>query len=168
MDFIMGFIADLKYIVFFIVAFLAAASFYVFKIKGKSFAYWKRNEGKGASASAALGISVIIGLAFLGYTIFYSPPVKAESDMFLNGTWFNNAAVYIGIDSTRKTSAQCVEGGTDDRLTSNMGFHGSIWRHRNKRHDVSGKLTHHSCVFGKDRNGYDGVGGTYTYWFYKK
>ena len=168
MDFIMGFIADLKYMLFFIVAFLSAASFYVFKIKGKSFSYWKQNEGEGAAASAALGISVIIGLAFLGYTIFYSPPAKAESDIFLNGTWFNNAAVYIGIDSTLKSSAHCYEGGTDDKLISNMGFHGSIWRHINKRHDVSGKYTHNSCVFGRDKNSDDGLSATYTYWFYQK
>ena len=164
----MGFVADLKYIVFFIAALLLLASFYVFVIKRKSFTLWKKSEGKGAAASAALGISVIIGLAFIGYSLFYSANAKAGSDMFLNGTWFNNAAVYIGIDSTRKTSAQCVEGGTDDRLTSNMGFHGSLWRHINKRHDVSIKYTHHSCVFGKDRNGYDGLSGTYTYWFYQK
>ena len=168
MDFIMGFVADLKVIVFFIVAILAAASFYVFVIKRKSFSFWKQSEGKGAAASAGLGISVIIGLAFIGYSLFYSANAKAGSDMFLSGTWFNDAGVYIGIDSTLKTSAHCVEGGTDDRLTSNMGFRGSLWRHENKRHDVSIKYTHNSCVFGKDRNGYDGIGGTYTYWFYQK
>ena len=168
MDFIMGFIDVLKYMLFFIAALLLSASFYVFVIKRKSFTFWKQNEGKGAAASAVLGISVIIGLAFLGYTIFYSPPAKADSDMFLGGTWFNDCGVFIGIDSTIKSSAHCVEGGTDDTLISNMGLSCSLWRHKNKKHEVSGKYSHNSCVFGKDRNSDDGLGFGYTYWFYQK
>jgi hypothetical protein len=166
--FIMGFIGDMKIMLSFIAVILGLASFYVFIIKGKSFAFWKKNEGEGSAASAALGISVIVGFAFIGYSLFYSANAKAGSDMFLGGTLFNEFGVYIGIDSTFKTSPQCVEGGTDDKLTSNMGAVGNIWRHVNKRHDLSGKLTHHSCVFGKDRNGYDGLGLMYTYWFYRR
>jgi hypothetical protein len=30
-------------------------------------------------------------------------------------------------------------------------------------HDVSLRYSHHSCVFGKDRNGYDGLGLSYSW-----
>jgi len=164
----MGFVAEMKTMLLFIVVILGLAFFWVFGIKGKSFKFWKNNEGEGSAASAALGIFIIIGFAFVGYSLFYSANTKASSDMFMGGTLFNEFGVYIGIDATLKTSAQCVEGGTDDKLTSNMGLVGNLWRHQNKRHELDGKYTHHSCVFGKDRNGYDGLGLNYTYWFYRR
>ena len=101
-----------------IVIFIAAI--YVFVIIGKSFKGWKVKEGKGAAASAVLGVGSIILLAAaitLVGAIFGSSNANADTDM--NGTFFNDTSVFLGIDHTFKVSPQCVEGGTDDRLTSN-------------------------------------------------
>ena len=119
---------------------------------------------KGSAASALLGVSAIMLLA-LAITvvgaIFGASNANADTDM--NGTFFNDTSVFMGIDHTFKVSPQCVEGGTDDRLTSNLGINQNIWRSYNKIHDISLRYTHHSCVFGRDRNGYDGLGLNYNW-----
>ena len=163
-DFIMNFLneARIALIITGIVIFIAAI--YVFVFLGKSFKGWKVKEGRGAAASAVLGVGSIILIAFIFSAlaaIFGSSKAHASTDM--NGTFFNYTSVFLGIDHTFKVSPQCVEGGTDDRLTSNLGINQNLWRSYNKVHDVSLRLTHHSCVWGKDRNGYDGLGLSYSW-----
>tara|TARA_R110000772_G_scaffold198279_2_gene308964 strand:- start:307 stop:825 length:519 start_codon:yes stop_codon:yes gene_type:complete len=146
------------------------AMIWVFGIGKKSLKVWISKEGKGAIASAALGVVSIIGIAaFLTLVtgVFASSKANAASDMFTEGTWFNETSVFLGIDSTLKVSPQCVEGGTDDRLTSNLGIRQNIWRSQSKVHDITFKYTHHSCVFGKDRNGYDGFGLEYNWYIFR-
>ena len=150
---------------------IAAAMVLVFVIGKKSFKGWLANEGQGAMASAVLGVVSVIGLAALltiVVSIFGSAKASAQSDMFTGGTWFNETSVFMGIDSTFKVSPQCVQGGTDDRLTSNLGIRQNVWLSKDKVHDIGLKYTHHSCVFGKDRNGYDGIGLEYNWFIFKK
>ena len=164
MEFIINFLneARIALIITGIVIFIGMI--YVFVYRGKSFKGWKVKEGKGAAASAVLGVGSIVLIAFfisvLG-AIFGASKAHASTDM--NGTFFNDTSVFLGIDHTFKVSPQCVEGGTDDRLTSNLGINQNLWRSYNKVHDVSLRYTHHSCVFGKDRNGYDAFGFNYTW-----
>jgi hypothetical protein len=163
-DFIMNFLneARIALIITSIVIFIAAI--YVFVIMGKSFKGWKVKEGRGAAASAVLGVGSIILLAFIFSAlaaIFGPSNANAETDM--NGTFFNDTSVFLGIDHTFKVSPQCVEGGTDDRLTSNLGINQNLWRSYNKVHDVSLRYSHKSCVFGKDQNGFDGIGLVYNW-----
>ena len=163
-DFIMDFLSEAGIALIITGIVILAAAIYVFVIMGKSFKGWKVKEGKGAAASAVLGVGSIILLAAaitLVGAIFGASNANASTDM--NGTFFNDTSVFLGIDHTFKVSPQCVEGGTDDRLTSNLGINQNIWRSYDKVHDVSLRLTHHSCVWGKDRNGYDGLGLSYSW-----
>jgi hypothetical protein len=163
-DFIMNFLNEAKIALIITGIVILAAAIYVFVFLGRSFKGWKVKEGRGAAASAVLGVgSIILIAAFITIVgaIFGSSNANAETDM--NGTFFNETSVFLGIDHTLKVSPQCVEGGTDDKLTSNLGIRQNIWRSGNKVHDVSFKYTHHSCVFGKDRNGYDGFGLEYNW-----
>tara|TARA_R110000824_G_scaffold62042_1_gene164504 strand:+ start:5060 stop:5572 length:513 start_codon:yes stop_codon:yes gene_type:complete len=163
-DFIMNFLNEALIALIITSIVILAAAIYVFVFLGRSFKGWKVKEGKGAAASAVLGVGSIILLAFIFSAlaaIFGSSNANADSDM--NGTFFNDTSVFLGIDHTFKVSPQCVEGGTDDRLTSNLGINQNLWRSYDKVHDVSLRLTHHSCVWGKDRNGYDGLGLSYSW-----
>ena len=163
-DFIINFSNEARIALIITGIVISIAAIYVFVFMGKSFKGWKVKEGKGAAASAVLGVGSIILIAFYFSAlaaIFGSSNASADTDM--NGTFFNDTSVFMGIDHTFKVSPQCVEGGTDDRLTSNLGINQNIWRSYNKIHDISLRYTHHSCVFGKDRNGYDGLGVNYNW-----
>ena len=160
----MNFLNETRIALIFTGIVISIAAIYVFVFLGKSFKGWKVKEGKGAAASAVLGIGSIILLAFIFSAlaaIFGSSNANADSDM--NGTFFNDTSVFLGIDHTFKVSPQCVEGGTDDRLTSNLGINQNLWRSYNKVHDVSLRYSHKSCVFGKDQNGFDGLGLVYSW-----
>jgi hypothetical protein len=164
MEFIMNFLNEVRIALIITGIVILIAAIYVFVFLGKSFKGWKVKEGKGSAASAVLGVGLIMLIAAfitLVGAIFGASNASAETDM--NGTFFNDTSVFLGIDHTFKVSPQCVEGGTDDRLTSNLGINQNLWRSYNKVHDVSLRYTHHSCVFGKDRNGYDGLGLSYSW-----
>jgi hypothetical protein len=162
----MDIMSHIKVMITMILGVIALLLFYVFVVKGESFGEWKKTTGKGSLASAALGIAVIVGSA-IGLTLLFSPKASA-SDMFGDWTWNNGVYTYIGIDYTKGVSPQCVEGGADDRATSNMGFGWQAGRSADKRHELNAKTTHHSCVLGKDRNGYDSLFGLeYRYWIYR-
>jgi hypothetical protein len=161
MEFIINFLQEVVVATVFIAVFILAYSFYIFKIKEVSFKDWKKSEGKGAIASALLGVGSTMLLAgILTILVAIFNPVKAESfsESLKGGTWFNETSVYLGIDYTAKTSPQCVRGISDDRGTSNLGILQNIWMSKNKNFAWNFKYTHHSCVIGKDRNGYDGAG----------
>jgi hypothetical protein len=146
-----------------ILTMIASYAFYVFKIKRKSFKEWRENEGLGSAASAGLGVGGIILIAFIIFVVsaIFS---QAKSESLTNGTWFNSTSIFIGIDVTRGVSPQCVEGGADNKGTSNMGIRQNLFMSQNKVFAINGKYTHHSCVIGKDRNGYDGLGLEFE-WF---
>jgi hypothetical protein len=143
---------------------MAVRMFYVSVIKTASLSKWNVIEGKVAAASPALGVFSITVVISIVIAIF-APKAEAASDM--EGSYFNFTSVFMGIDHTPKVSPQCVEGGTDDKLTSNLGIRQNIWQSSNKIHDVTFKYTHHSCVFSKDRNGYDGFGVEYNWYFFR-
>ena len=76
----------------------------------------------------------------------------------------SGASMYAGLDQTFKQSPQCVAGGSDDRITSNIGFKG--WHEVTEDVVVYSKYTHHSCAFSPDRNSYDAVGAGVEYRFW--
>ena len=120
---------------------IAGYMFYVFKVQRKSIKQWLGQEGEGSIASAALGVGSIILITFILFVITsLLSPAKAES--LKGGTWFNDTSVFLGIDQ-------------------------NIWRSEKKVFDINAKYTHHSCVLGKDRNGYDAVGVKFV-WFLKR
>ena len=162
--FIMNFFTEMWIAIIITMIVISAGIIYVFVYMGKSFAAWKAREGKGAAASALLGVFSIIALAFIisvTGAVFGSFKANAQTDM--NGTFFNDTSVFMGIDHTFKVSPQCVEGGIDDRLTSNLGINQNVYRTHDKTHAIDLRYTHHSCVFGKDRNGYDALGLHYVW-----
>ena len=164
-----------------VVVLLAAFVLYVKNPKK----WWKEQDGKGAAASALLGIAVILVVGtVLGLLLYplsgkaeeiqqaeaysvedaraydYTKLVNSSSSFIASGKFFNYAYVYAGIDRTFKVSPQCVPKGNfaDDRLTSNMGFGINLWKSESSRVLVDGIYHHQSCVFGSDRNSYDGLG----------
>jgi len=146
---------------------ISASMIYVFVLMGKSFSKWKSEEGRGAAASALLGVGSIIAIAFI-ITIIGAIFGASKANADMNGTFFNSTSVFLGIDHTLKVSPQCVQGGTDDRLTSNLGIDQNIWISSSRVHNISLRYTHHSCVFGKDRNGYDGFGLMYSWTLFSR
>ena len=140
--------------VIFVVLFLSMVI--VLKPRGIS-AWYKGKDGKGALASAALGIIVVC----VGGLLIYLLTGQAKAQSVLDnryGHFINHAYTWAGIDYTRNVSPQCVPQSTDDRLTSNMGFGLNLYQSPSRRVDVDMTWTHHSCVFGSDRNSYDGIG----------
>lgn len=79
-------------------------------------------------------------------------------------TGCSGASMYAGLDQTFKQSPQCVDGGSDDRVTSNIGFKG--WHTLADDVTLYAKYTHHSCAFSPDRNSYDAVGAGVEYKFW--
>ena len=164
-------IAFMLTIIFLVIAFVFAKAFLW---KKKVFSEWKDSEGKGSIASAALGIVSIIGMSFFAALVVFlvsgssNANANRYSDMFIDGSWNNGVYTFIGVDYTRGVSPQCKKGGADDKATSNMGIGWQSWRSLNKRHELDVQFTHHSCVIGKDTNGYDGLGGKYVYWIFRK
>lgn len=148
----MGFIADLVFFYFLVIALIVLVGFVAFKRKGIDLSYFKSGVGKGAIASAGLAL---VSIAVLALLIFFIPNnANAEP----SGTWFNDAGVYMGLDQTRKISPQCTPESVDNKGTSNLGLWGNVWQSSDKMIRVNTRYTHHSCFIGKDRNGYDGLG----------
>lgn len=74
----------------------------------------------------------------------------------LVGCGVHNPRIYLGLDTMKKTSPQCKEGGGDTHTTSNVGVVATIYDR--PTYDVEGVITHHSCAFSGDRNSYNGIG----------
>lgn len=126
-------------------------------------AWAKTKDGKGAIASMLLGIGVIV---IVGVLMAFANKAYAQANTILDnrfGHFFNYAYTFAGVDYTRKVSPQCVAGSQDDRLTSNMGFGLNMWESTSRRVSMDLRYTHHSCVIGKDRNSYDGLGLSVTW-----
>ena len=81
-----------------------------------------------------------------------------------NGTYLNDASVYVGIDETKGRSPMCERNQVDDNATSNLGLRLNVWEWEALR--VNGKITHHSCAFGADAKGYNAAGVELEYRFY--
>ena len=98
-----------------------------------------------------------MSIAITSLVIFLFPN-NANANPFKDGSWFNDAGVYIGVDYTRKISPQCEPDGVDNRGTSNLGAWFNIWQDKTGTLRINSNYTHHSCYLGEDRNGYDGLG----------
>lgn len=126
----------------------------VFGVGIKKLPAWAKSKaGKGALASMALGVAVILITGLLAE--------KAQAQSALDtryGNFLNNAYVFAGIDQTRKVSPQCVAGSQSDHMTSNMGMGINVWQSPSRRVALDVQWTHHSCVLGVDQKSYDGLG----------
>jgi len=126
-------------------------SYMAWKLRGVNWIeYFKTSDGKGILKGIILAPLVIVIFAFILSLI----PSKAQAQ----GTWFNDASVFIGIDSTKKISPQCDANTIDDRGTSNLGVKLNIWQSSSENVRINSKYTHHSCVLGSDDKSYDAVG----------
>jgi len=111
--------------------------------------YFSTKTGRGILKGIVLAPVVILLIALL---------LSLLNKAHAQGTWFNEAGVFIGLDRTFKQSPQCQANTVDDRGTSNLGVWGNLWQSDSKRVQVNLKYTHHSCALGADRNGYDAAG----------
>lgn len=107
--------------------------------------HFMKTEGKGALFGIAL--AVLIPVLIAGVVTV----AKADEVKYLQDT-----VIFAGIDSTKKLSPQCYEGGVNDRFTSNLG----ITQHLVGYKDVSSHImyTHHSCAINRDLRSYDAIG----------
>jgi len=169
-----GFITDLAFFLLCAVVIIVVWAAIQFKFSATAFKKWlKSREGLGATASAALGVGSICGLALVLYLIgMVIAPNAARanppSDMFKKGTWFNDNSVYLGLDYTLKQSPQCKDSSVDEHGTSNIGFRQNIWQRADGRFRLNATYTHHSGFLCADRNGYDGFGVNVEWFLYKK
>lgn len=133
----------------------------LFGIGPKNIIPWAKSKaGMGAIASMVLGVVVVVVVG-IAVTLFTGLFQKADAQSILDnkyGHFLNNAYVFAGIDYTKNLSPQCVQGTTQDHLTSNMGMGINLWQSISYRVHVDLQWTHHSCVVGVDRNSYDGLG----------
>lgn len=122
----------------------------VWKLWGHSWKeYFSTKDGLGILKGIILAPVIIIIIALF---LFLIPGAHAQ------GTWFNDASVFAGLDYTKKLSPQCERNAIDDRGTSNLGVKLNIWESESRRVRVNSKYTHHSCALGVDDRQYDGVG----------
>ena len=110
-------------------------------------AYFSRN-GKRLKKSALGGI---IAFAAAGILL-------ASISSYVSAGWFEYGEVYLGVDRTLSHTGTCDEGENSDRMTSNGGLVGNLYRSDDKRFSWNGKLTHHSCISNGDRFIYDAAG----------
>ena len=108
--------------------------------------YFSGRTGRGILKGVIL--AVVFSLVMVGLSLLTG----------CTGTYFNDAAVYAGLDYTKKLSPQCKHGGPDDHTTSNLGLRGGLYRSDDKKFDINVKYTHHSCAFSPDAASYDAVG----------
>lgn len=142
----------------FVLAVLAIAAILillVFKSPKAALAYFRTPGGK----QARTGILLFVGIGVLAVLI-------AEQARGDTGRWFAYGELYLGIDHALKQSPQCERDGPDDKWTSNGGLRVNVFQSGDRRFEVNGKYTHHSCAFNVDRNLYDAVGveATYRLW----
>jgi len=83
-----------------------------------------------------------------------------------NGTYFNDASVYVGIDETKGRSPMCERSQADDNATSNLGLRLNVWEYEQLR--INGKYQHHSGAFCEDAAGYDALGVELEYKFWER
>lgn len=147
----------LSYLVAFfsiILAVIVVSAAITFKRKGIKFKDFLRN-GTGAIASALLALGSIAVIALIIFLL----PGNANASVFDDGTWANDASVFVGLDYTLKPSPQCeISDPVDDRGTSNLGAKFNIWRDRTETLSINSVYTHHSCFLGEDAKSYDGFG----------
>lgn len=110
--------------------------------------YFRSRDGQGVAKGIVLAIGV--SLAFL-----FVPRCAA-------GEWLTDVDLYFGLDHTNKPSPQCEDRGPDNRLTSNLGLRGTLYRVSDRTAWVGLQYTHHSCALSPDRESYDAIGITYT------
>lgn len=111
--------------------------------------YFKTSTGLGILKGIVLAVLFSIGVGLASYAIADEPK------------WFPTAEVYAGIDQTFDNSPMCVKGSVDDQATSNLGIDITIYEYNN--FSIASKYTHHSCAFGEDSEGYDGIGVVLRY-----
>lgn len=120
-------------IIFIAVTALAIRAFYI-----NGWAWRKTKEGRG----------VLFGLIVA--------PLLALLIGSLSGC--QRVDVFAGLESTKKISPQCENGGASDRITSNLGVEGCRTVSKDGKTEVCGVYRHHSCAISPDRESYDGVG----------
>jgi hypothetical protein len=115
--------------------------------------YFKTKTGKGILKGILLAIAFAVLFALI-------PDSKAQ------GSWFNDAEVFAGLDYTKKPNPMCIGNTIDNKSGSNLGLKLNIYR--NENFSLNSKYTHHSCAFGEDDKSYDALGLELKYKFWSK
>lgn len=129
---------------------------------GKSFSeiktYFKTDTGKGIAKGIVAALVITLVFVFL-------PGCSSKFD----GTYFNYASVYAGLDRLESNkNSICQNKGIDDLSTSNLGVRGNLYESADRKFDANLKFTHHSCAFSPDGYGYDGIGVELNYKFWER
>jgi hypothetical protein len=107
------------------------------------------------------GLGILKGIAIVMLVVFLTLVIAPRAfSNELEVKYFSYVELYFGIDNVKGLSSQCVEGGLNDKLTSNVGAKINFveWKDSIGVGYVNGKYTHHSCAFNQDRNTYDAFG----------
>ena len=107
------------------------------------FNYLKTKDGLGILKG------IVLVLLIAGVILFVSG---------CNGTYFNDAHIFAGLDYANEDNGTCERKGVDDRTTSNVGIKANIYQSKDKTFRANGKYTHHSCAFNIDDHAYDAIG----------
>ena len=106
-------------------------------------------EGATKGILMAGAVTLILSLLLI---LIYKPANAAPLDL----SYFERTTVYAGLDVDVNHKNFCYSGGTNDRLTSNLG----VRQHLISVNDIEflGTYTHHSCALNRDKPTYDAVG----------
>lgn len=74
------------------------------------------------------------------------------------GSYFNDASLRLGMEHSFGTTQICHPRKGDGRTISNLGFDFNLYESQDGRVRTNLMTTHHSCVFGPDREIYDSAG----------
>lgn len=66
--------------------------------------------------------------------------------------------VYAGLEGTHNVSPQCMRGGANDQITSNLGAQVCTGVSKDKGTIVCSVYRHHSCAISPDNKSYDAIG----------
>lgn len=116
---------------------------------------WSRFVNYLKDTGAAIGVRAVLGAALLIVVVaFFLLPGKAEA---AEPAYFSEGWLRLGVDhSFKEQSIQCIEGGANDRITSNIMLGTSAIKYG--RTDVALYYRHNSCAVSRDRNSYDALG----------
>ena len=144
----------------FTVVVLIAAVFYTHMRQKKTGRELTKKEWLGVAKGIALAFLFVLAVAGVGSLL------SGKAEAAEGGTYFNDASVYFGLDHTKNLSPMCEDSGPDSRTTSNMGLKLNLYRSQDRRFEVGGKYTHHSCAFSPDDRSYDAFGfvAEYKFW----
>jgi hypothetical protein len=127
--------------------FAAVLFLFVILVRKQGWASLKTRDGKftlfGLFFAPAAAVTVAFLLSLLGGCANFKDPY---------------VEVYAGLEGTHNVSPQCMRGGANDQITSNLGAQVCSSISKDKDTIVCGVYRHHSCAISPDSKSYDAIG----------